>query len=54
MFDSSIYNIEESLLEEFVELDQYDLFKLMFEYGEFVGINFYYSAGIYYNRDKGS
>lgn len=47
-----IYSIEESLLAEFVELSPHNLRTLMFECGRDAGINYYYSAGIYYNKDK--
>lgn len=52
MFESSIESIEATLLAEFVDLSEYSLLKLMFEYGKHAGLNFLYSGGVYYNKDK--
>ncbi len=47
-----IISIEASILAEHLELDKSTLMYLMFNYGKDAGINFYYSQGVYYNKDK--
>lgn len=47
-----IYSIEDSDLAYYYELDTQVLVRIMLQYGELAGINFYYADGVFYNKDK--